>query len=314
MKNILCALMDTNAYILRSIYETARKENWQIEQCGQRLPRHWSGDGVIADYQTFQALSVIDRFETTPIVTRTLHPGRENIRSVLPNTRRIAKISVDYFLDKGFTRIAAMADGISRLEENGIPQDILEAVRQELHSHQLPLELCFWESPRVAPETSNYQHTLKRVKLFLAKIQPPFALLLATFDKLPLVYRALFEMGLRVPEDVAVLCNTDNWLCTENAIVPTSYIAGEFLELGNQLAELLKHMIAGEKLSASTIYTSASNIVTRRSTDTLAFADSRLAGAIQFYQKNYANMIMVEDAATAVGISRVLLTRLFRAC
>ena len=50
----------------------------------------------------------------------------------------------------------------------------------------------------------------------------------------------------------------------------------------------------------------------RRSTDTLAVSDIRLAKAVSFYLQNYMNLVGVEDAARVAGISRVFLARLFQ--
>ena len=113
-------------------------------------------------------------------------------------------------------------------------------------------------------------------------------------------------------KEVSVLCNTDDWNVTENAMVPTSYVSGEFPVLGRKLPELLDRMMAGEKIPEEPIYVTPSLIISRRSTDSLAVTDIRLARAVGFFLQNYMNLIGVEDAARVAGVSRGMLIRLFQ--
>ena len=91
MKHVLCALQEPNEVLLNHIYEFGRQHGWSVEGCGEKIPRRWFGDGVLSDYLTQKELSVIDRFEQTPVVSRILLP-RRNIRTVRPDTERIASM------------------------------------------------------------------------------------------------------------------------------------------------------------------------------------------------------------------------------
>lgn len=71
-------------------------------------------------------------------------------------------------------------------------------------------------------------------------------------------------------------------------------------------------MMDGEAVPETPIYATPSSIISRRSTDTLAVADIRLAKAVGFFLQNYMNFISVEDAVRVAGVSRGLLTRLFQ--
>ena len=288
MKHILCALMEPNEYFLRHIYEFGRKEGWQIERCGRVIPANWSGDGIISDYLELEDFAPVRNFERTPVVSRILSP-RGNIRTVRGNTRQIASRIVNYFMDKGFTRFASIAPRILSEDIDGIPRDLLEAIRRELHTRNLSLELCLMKLRTDMPELADYEENREILREFFLRIPKPFALIRTSSKWLSLIYRVLADLNLRVPEEVAILCNTDDWLVTENAVVPT-----------------------GEELPETPVYATPSGIVSRRSTDTLAVSDIRLAKAVSFFLQNYMNLIGVEDAAHAAGVSRMMLTRLFR--
>ena len=309
MKNVLCALAEPNAHLLRHFFEYGKAHGWQLELCGGEIPPHWSGDGVLTDYLTLPELRRIDRFETTPVISRLLPPGG-NIRTVRPDTTLIAAMIVDYFQGKGFTRFAMLAPPASPEEIDGKPRHIQTAVDRALAGRGLTLRLP--EFPVTFGPRSDYRERVRKVREFLAATEPPYALILPSPWRLALTYRALAELGLRVPEEVAVLVNTDDWSVTENAIVPTSYIGGEFHELGSKMVELLDRMMSGEPVPETMVYSASAGVVTRSSTDTLAVSDLRLARAVSFLFQNYMNCISIRDAAGVAGVSAGMLIRLFR--
>lgn len=311
MKHILCALMEPNEEILKRIYAYGREHCWQIERCGRQIPGHWSGDGIISDYLELPDFAPVANFESIPTVSRLL-PPRGNIRTIRPDTKQIAGMIVDYFMDKGFTRFATAASKIFPEDIDGKPRDVLMAVQHELESRGLQLFSCLWEAWLPRADWNDYHKRWKLLGRFFSEIPRPFALVLSSSTVLPIIYRTLSELNLRVPEEVPVLCNTDDWNVTENAMVPTSYISGEFPVLGRKLPELLDRMMSGETIPEEPIYVTPSSIISRRSTDSLAVTDIRLAKAVGFFLQNYMNFIGVEDAARVAGVSRGMLIRLFQ--
>ena len=311
MKYVLCALKEPNEHLLQIFYDFAKKHKWQIESCGVAIPENWDGDGVLTDYLKLPDLRKIHNFDQTPVVSRLL-PPTGNIRTVLPDTLKIARMMVEYLASKGFTRFATVAERLYPGEINGRPIDVLNAVQQVLEERNFDMKCFLWTDLEKDVALFDFHRRWLAIRQFFAKQEKPFALILSTPDHLPLCYRVLDDMQLRVPEEVAVLTNTDNWLVTENAIVPTSYIGGEFQELGSKMVELLQEMMSGQFPAAETIYVTPSSIVSRHSTDTLAVSDLRLAKAVSFFLQNYMNLISVEDAAKVAGVSRGMLIRLFQ--
>lgn len=309
MKHVLCALREPNEVLLNHIYEFGRQHGWSVECCGEKIPRRWFGDGVLSDYLTQKELSVIDRFEQTPVVSRILLP-RRNIRTVRPDTERIASMIADYFIDKGFTRFVTTPPSVPASMLDGKPRHIQTALKLALAERNFALiQLKFAFDSELQ---KDYRRGWERLRNFFGSIERPFALILPSPRRLALVYRVLDDLGVRVPEEVAVMVNTDNPMITENAAVPTSCISGEFGELASKMVELLERMMAGEPVPERMVYSSSAGVISRRSTDTLAVADLRLARAVSFFLQNYMNLIGVEDAAGMAGVSRGMLIRLFR--
>ena len=240
MKHVLCALQEPNEVLLNHIYEFGRQHGWSVECCGEKIPRHWFGDGVFSDYLTQKELSVIDRFEQTPVVSRILLP-RRNIRTVRPDTERIASMIADYFIDKGFTRFVTTPPNVPASMLDGKPRHIQTALKLALAERNFALI-----QPKFSFDVElqkDYRRGSEKLRGFFER---PFALILPSPRRLALVYRILDDLGVRVPEEVAVMVNTDNPMITENAAVPTSCISGEFGELASKMVELLERMMAGE--------------------------------------------------------------------
>lgn len=186
MKNILCALMEPNEELLKRIYEYGRKHDWQIERCGRQVPDHWSGDGIISDYLELPDFAPIERFQSTPAVSRLL-PPRGNIRTIRPDTMRIAEMIVDYFMNKGFTRFATAVPRILQEDLDGKPRDVLEAVRRVLESRGLQLRSCLWEEELPKADWNDYRKRRKLLQRFFMEIPRPFAFILSSSSVLPII-------------------------------------------------------------------------------------------------------------------------------
>lgn len=307
MKNVLCAMSQPSEGLLGEIYDFGAEHGWQIERCGRQLPPGWGGDGVVTDYLGVEELRGIRNFETTPVVARGRLRG-ENIRTVACDVPLLAKMVADYFRNKGFTRFAA-ADA----REWGGPEiDPVAALAEELAKHGLPLERCYWNPHLRSDELTDYRTVVTKLAAFFRELPKPAALLVPNGMYLAMVYRALDGEGIKVPEEIALLCNTDNATATDKASTPTTRISGELREVGRKMAELLQRMMEGETVPHEVIQVTPAAIVSRRSTDVLAVPDVKLATAVSFLLCNYMNLISIEDAAQAAGISGSMLARLFR--
>ena len=120
------------------------------------------------------------------------------------------------------------------------------------------------------------------------------------------------NVGLRVPEQVAILgCLNDEFLCTA-ANPPLSSVSVPLPALGYEAARMLDALM-GSAPSPGRIELPPLGVVTRQSTDPAAVADVDLATALRFIRQKRSDRINVDDIATASGLSRSTLERRFRA-
>ena len=118
-------------------------------------------------------------------------------------------------------------------------------------------------------------------------------------------------VGLRVPEDVAVMgVQNDETFC-ELAAVPLSSVALNGRRVGFEAARVLDDLLAGRAAPARAILVEPAGVVTRRSTDVLAIADADVAAAVEFIRRNAGRPIGVGDVLAAVPVGRRSLERRF---
>ena len=309
MPHILCAFMHPNDQLLQPIYAFGQRHGWLIELCRDVIPRDWQGDGVISDYLTLEDLSAIRDIGKIPIVSRILPPGG-NVRSVLSDTRAVAEMAVDFFVGQGFQIFAAISTQEFPGEVCGIPICPSQALREltgwrglECHFHY-----CV---PRDGVEPS-YPEMLAGIRNFLESLPKPVALILVNPQVVAPVWRAVEELGLRVPEKVAILCNSQRPLYTTYTPVPLSGIDGEHGTVGLKLAETMQKMLDGGDVPLEPEVISPSAVIRRASTDIIAVPHLKLATAIRFLIQNCDSPVGIGEAARYAELSQSMLNRLFR--
>jgi LacI family transcriptional regulator len=123
------------------------------------------------------------------------------------------------------------------------------------------------------------------------------------------------EVGLRVPDVVAILgVNNDDLLC-EGAFPPLSSIEADFSRVGQRAAEMLDDLLAGRSLTgaARVVRLPPMRVVQRVSTSLLAVAEPALAEAVQFIRDHACDPCTVADVARQVTVGRRWLERAFLA-
>jgi len=127
------------------------------------------------------------------------------------------------------------------------------------------------------------------------------------------VLEACRAIGLRVPEDVAVLGVDNDEVICELTDPPLSSIEHGAGNLGYQAAALLDRLMAGKKARKLKTLIPPKEVVTRRSTDILAIADPEVAAAMAYIHKNSCRPIHIADVVAAVQVSRSTLETKFKA-
>ena len=162
--------------------------------------------------------------------------------------------------------------------------------------------------------------TRRRLAAWLKELPRPVGILAFT-DRVALeLDEACARLGLRVPEDVALMGVGNDLARVEFAHVPLTSVQLNTQQIGGLAAETLQRLMdatpatdgprptAGQETLVSPL-----KIVTRQSTDRHAVEDAAVATALDYIREHAGNTIYVEDVARAAGVTRRVLELRFRA-
>jgi LacI family transcriptional regulator len=140
-------------------------------------------------------------------------------------------------------------------------------------------------------------------------LRPPVGLLAVHDYRARLVLEACAALGLRVPDDVAVIGVDDDVVACELAEPPLSSVALPGADIGMEAARLLDHLMRGGRPPAAPVLLPPTGVVARRSTDVVAFEDQVTRDFVALVRTRLREVANVALATQALGVSRRELER-----
>ena len=119
------------------------------------------------------------------------------------------------------------------------------------------------------------------------------------------------EVGLAVPEEIAVLGVDNDAVLCEVADPPLSSVDQRSERAGYEAASLLDRLMQGESFR-ETVVLDPKGVVPRQSTDVIAVDDPDIQAALRLIRTHACRGLHVEDVAEASPLSRRTLERRFR--
>lgn len=299
-RNILSGVISyTHAHGRWQIFVEARG----IEEHLQ-LPSGWKGDGVIARIATPQMAKEL-RAKKTPVVNVSgiALPGTHFPR-VSTNLEASAQLAVDHFLERGFKQFAYFS-----LEGLGYVTTHQKAFAQGVQSGGGNLSI-FSAKPQTGAEP-DWRLDLKKLGAWLQTLPKPVAILCWNASGAREIIFACQQVGLQVPEEVAVLSQSYDEVLCEATQIPISGVRAAADTIGFQAAKLLDGLMRGKNPPKQPHFIAPLSIVSRQSTDTLAVRDSALVKALCFIRQQATLPVRVEEVAKHAGVSRRALERKF---
>ena len=223
---------------------------------------------------------------------------------VLPDNVEAGRQAATYFIDKKFTRFAFTG-----------PEDYAFSRMRHLGFEE-HLRSCGFSC-----QVQNFGHgkwpihsmdPLPEIGEWIQALPIPCAIFAYTDDHARRVLNECLRLGIRVPEEIAVLgCDNDEIEC-ELSPTPISSVSLPLRRLGYEAARMVEFHLTGGTLPTEAIRLPPSGIVTRRSTDVIAVQDPTLARAIGYISAHAGEPINVSNVAKASGASRRYLERRFK--
>lgn len=295
--------------LVTGIVQYASEAGWHLDMTffmSGELPKGWKGEGALVLLGENVAMTRLVKTLTCPVVSMTVNRCGLNIPYVDVDNERIGVLAAEHFLKRHFQHFAyyALLDWpVDRLRGEGFARRLKQA------GHTC--EWLTWSQCRGAGKNTweNRQQWLKRKIKFLPK---PLAFFILDDIRAIELIEASQQLGLRIPEDVAILGVGNHKLLSKTTAVSLSSIAIDENSIGYQSAHLLQCCMLGHKRPES-ILIAPSGIVERKSTETLATQDPEVSKAVRFMILNYQNPVGVQDLVDATALSQTRLYQAFQA-
>lgn len=216
---------------------------------------------------------------------------------VVPDEQGLGRIAADHLLNQGFKTVSfcgpEMPWSVQRFE--GFEQVIRDS-QATLHEPLIGGEWQRFETPDI-------------MRKWVEGLPLPIGVMCAN-DKLAVRLRnAVFDTGLSVPEDVAIVGVDNDELRSGYGRVPITSIGLNTVAIGARAADLLADMVRRGITPPPLTRVPPGHLFQRRSTDVLQVSDPDVLTALKYIASHFREGIRVEDVLNHVMVSRSTLDR-----
>lgn len=292
--------------ILQGIAAYVReRRDWSVfveEVEHQRIPdfKAWNGDGLIVNFDNpsvVRALRGVDK----PIVAvgggRGWHDPESGIPYVATDDETIGRLAAEHLIDCGLRHFAFCGYPETRTNiwminrKSGFTHRLAEAGFDCHAFHGKHSTATRWE------------RVLRELAAWLRALPLPVGLMGCYDYRARHVLEACNRVGLRVPDDVAVI-GVDNDVVCELADPPLSSIEQGKFRIGYTAASTLDLLMSGTNRVERREVIAPVGLVPRQSTDILCVADQALATALRMIRERACHGLQASEVAAQVGLSR----------
>lgn len=289
----------------------AEHDNWAITVDDRRAnaaaPRwllRWQGDGVLSGVDE-RALPRSWRGGLRPVIQVRGRLTPEQLPGVYPDEDAALRLAATHLVERGVTRLAfcpaATAEDRERCtaliryaESTGCHIDVFEPS---------------WMSARPRSFVEPDRHAVGR---WLAGLPKPVGVIAASDVRAVQILEACREVGVAVPDDVAVVGIGDDDVLCDLATPALTSVTHDRTRIGYEAARMLDERMDGRLPATPVVLLPPRSITVRHSSDMFAIDDADVRQALRLIQAKGCAGLVAADVATAVGLPRRLLDRKFQ--
>lgn len=245
------------------------------------LDEEWLGDGLILFRATENELATHRRRGRAVVLTSTEGPDLGFPR-VVPDNTAVGRIAADHLVGCAVPHFAFLARGETLYREQQFAPGMRRYPRERLagfqgrlaeHDHE-PIVHYLKGRPLWKPE--SWREIQTEIMAFLDRLPKPCGVFAVDDSLGAVVLRAADAMGLKVPEDLAVIGFGDDPNYCYSTFPALTSIAYPGRDIGHEAAELLARQMRGETVDGERVIVPVTQLVPRESTDTLAIPDPEI--------------------------------------
>lgn len=285
-------------------------ELWSIylpeQRRGERPPawlRRWKGDGIIARIENREIAGAVER-TGLPVIDVSAARALPTVPWVETDDEAIARAAVEHLAERGFRRLAFCGD--SRFNWSKWRSEHFE-----MWARDAGCTTWVYDSPPSTSPESSWDREHRSLAKWIARLPRPIGIMAAYDIRGQQLLDVCRDLGIAVPEEMAVVGVDNDHLICELCQPPLSSVVPNTHETGYKAAELLDQLMHGQPIRETTYRIKPLGVNTRRSSDILAIEDRDIATALRFIREYACDGIQVSDLLREVPLSRRVLESRF---
>lgn len=296
----------THRRILEGILAYAREKGpWlfhlntgDIAAQGLKRAQRWGVDGVILLSANRDILARAARLNCPTVLINAplnVRTRRRNVVIVRRDNPNLGRLAAEHLLARGFRSFAFVGSPRPSEWSDGRRDGFVRAVA----AAKRPCAVYPTPSP---DECADFSLEAPRLGAWLKALPKHTALYTVKDIRGQQILAACLDVGVAVPDDLAVLSTDDDELLCETTTPSLSSIALDGEHTGKICAKALDDLLHGHTRHPL-VDIAFPRIVTRRSTDTFAIDDPILARVIAYAREHLAESLRIVQIADALGVS-----------
>lgn len=266
----------------------------------------WNPHGIIAHLDDARFARAVLKLDKPTVDTGCVLKGLD-IPAVDVDHVAVARLAADYFLTHGHRHFGYFGSRLAHYS-----QLRLAAFRQFVGRAGFEVHSCHVEYLPRLPNHASWKGVNVQVRQWLRRLAKPVAVL-ADHDVAAHDLAGMCQvLGLRVPNDVAILGVDDDELECQLAFPPLSSVAIPAQRIGFEAARLLDRMLSGKRVPKEPLYLPPVRVVTRQSTSMFAVDEPMVTAALHYIRNHLAEPLRVGVVAAALAVRRRALEQKFR--
>lgn len=261
----------------------------------------WKADGIVGQLYNKDIEKIVQA--GIPVIAQDFKERFTEIPNITGGYHEAGQLGADYFLKKGFTNFAfyGFNDIVwSRERAEGFEE------RLKKRGHKVH----YFEHKK-ARSTELWYYKPSSLSRWLKSLPKPIGLMTCDDNQGQHITEVCRQLGIRIPEEVAVLgVDNDEMIC-DLSDPPLSSIALDAEKGGYDAAKLLDHMIKHGTSKYYDIIVKPVQVITRHSTDIYATNDDHIASSLKYIHQNIDKNLHVDEVVKQVPLSRRALEKRF---
>ncbi|MBC8039052.1 MAG: substrate-binding domain-containing protein [Opitutaceae bacterium] len=236
-----------------------------------------------------------------------LKPMREVARVIFDNVK-VGRMIAEGFVERGFRHFAAYFQRTMY----SYSQDRLAGFREGVAAAGAA-EPALFDGDVMSHEPVKWQEGLDALGVWLRGLPKPAGICCDTDQAGADLLRACQHLGVRVPDEVAVIGVGDDDLLCALAHPPLSSVSLRGREVGRMAVAMLDERMRWPRRIVRTQVMEQFTLVERASSELLAVEDGAVAAALRCIRERATQGIGVDDVVNATALSRRMLEVRFKA-